>query len=76
MIEKLFEKLGYIKKNKHIPLNDLVRFCERNIDYYDEEEYSKDANKFHNAALTFTKYWVEKTYGTVCGFAMAAIVVT
>ena len=74
MIERLFEKLGYIKKDKQhlpqanvmpsLPLQDLIEFCERNEDFYnDEENYSKDANTFYNAALTFTKFWAEKTYG-------------
>ena len=47
-----------------LPLQDLVEFCERNEDFYnDEENYSKDANTFYNAALNFTKFWAEKTYG-------------
>lgn len=51
---------------KSLPLQDLIEFCERNEDFYnDEENYSKDANTFYNAALTFTKFWAEKTYGNV-----------
>ncbi len=47
-----------------LPLQDLVEFCERQEDFYnDEENYSKDANTFYNAAFTFTKFWAEKTYG-------------
>lgn len=51
---------------KSLPLQDLIEFCERNEDFYnDEENYSKDANTFYNAALAFTKFWAEKTYGNV-----------
>lgn len=47
-----------------LPLHELIEFCERNEDFYnDEENYSKDANTFYNAALAFTKFWAIKTYG-------------
>lgn len=50
---------------KSLPLQDLIEFCERQEDFYDEEGYSEDAKKFHNAAYAFTKFWAEKTYGNV-----------
>lgn len=50
---------------KSLPLQDLIEFCERQEDFYNEEGYSEDAKKFHNAAYAFTKFWAEKTYGNV-----------
>lgn len=43
-----------------LPLGELNDFCNRSEDFYNDDEYSDDANKFYNTALNDIKYWAKK----------------